>query len=520
MRSPNAFDETRTPFLLEALEPLGTEARETRPRDLRFPAADHECECGRHRETPFRDEALEAEDGYEMEEEDEVGPADAFERYQAADGEAARETERADEAEDMGGEWETVPLPTDEAPAPRDFAESFEADALLETEDETEEEAPDLAYDVQENEDEAPSLDETEAPELESQVPTQVVVSNGEFGKALAHFARDAGLPNTVPWLLRQSAAFNAIVKVLDAKYLHFERPGGLPSQWGDVWAVGLDGVFTKGPHVGRRMLSIRKVGEGTVFESVFSADNPDPMDVIRIETPSSRPSALDRAGEWLERIVHESIHAHRHVLGLRSSGSTPAERIQGSIEDEIETRKKEGQIVNDLRKRFPKFGRYEPTTGSTARGEVERDFFPGRLRLTYLEHFVLIERLKEAREKLEATFVQNKRSRNAAEEIAAYDAFVDRIPLEKNPLESYMVADPVFTRPDRDKSARFAVDYPRLRLIRRIIGARWRSVQDLALNVPGNPKLQQTRRDHIEKMRQEHARLFFADLAGYTKLP
>jgi hypothetical protein len=509
MRSPNAFDETKSPFLLEALETLGTEAQEAGPQDERLAAADHECECGGRCHETASEEAFEGEDAFEMEEEDEAGSPDAFERYQASDGEAAWETETTDQSEDSGSEWETVAMATDEAP-PQDFAEAYEADAMLAAEDE----APDLAYDVQENEDEAPFLDETEAPEFEGQVPAQaqVVVSNGEFGNALALFARNAGLPNAVPWLLTQSAAFNAIVQTLDGKYVHLDGPT-VPVSWGIDWAPDADGVLTKGPHAGQRMVLVRVSVGGTFFTPWASPDFTHSADTIVIETPSLGAAPLDQRGLWLERIVHESIHAHRHVTGLRRSGATPAQRISAAIDDEIATRQQEGAIVNDLRTRFPNFGRYQPTTGSLVPAEVERDFFSGALRLSYLEHFVLGERLDAARRKLEAAFVPNKRSRTATDEISAYNAFVDRIPLEKRPLASYLVPDPIFTRPDRDQPARFLLDYPRIRLIRRVIDARWRSV-------PGIDRRNAHRDPDVEKMRQEHARLFFAGLASYTRLP
>ena len=514
MRSPNAFDETRSPFLLEALEALGTEARETGPQDERSPAADGECECGNCRETAASDEAFEGEDAFETEEEDEAGFPDAFERYQAAEGEGAWESELTDEAEDMGGsEWE-APLAADESEpeVPHEFAEANETDALLETE----EEAPDLAYDVpeQEQEDETPFLQTLEAPSVEAQVPAQnqVVVSNGEFGNALALFARNAGLPNAVPWLLKQSAAFNGIVKALDGKYVHLDG-STVPVSWGSDWSPDADGVLTKGPQVGRRMVLVRISVQGTSFAPWASPDASHSADTILIETPSSRLSEFDRRGLWLERIVHESIHAHRHVLGLRRSGSNPAARIRAAIDDEIATRTEEGAIVNDLRTRFPNFGRYQPTTGSVVPAEVERDFFSSALRLSYLEHFVLGERMQEALRRLRAVFRPNKRSLNVEAEISAYNTFVDRIPLEKRPLATYLVADPIFTRPDRDQPARFLHDYPRLRLIRRVIDARWGTVKDLdRRNVHRDPD--------VEKMRQEHAKLFFAGLAAYTTLP
>jgi hypothetical protein len=340
----------------------------------------------------------------------------------------------------------------------------------------------------------------------------EVVVSTGEFGDALAWFARAAAVPDAVFSLLRQSPTFQSILKTLDAKYIHLTGKS-VPSNWGTKWAPDAEGVFTKGPHTGRRMIEIRPSVEGSFFRPFSSPDALFAADVIHLEAPAGRPTALDEKGAWLERIAHESIHAWRHVLGKRRAGKSTSERIRSGIDDEIATRKWEGKIVGELRKKFSWFAAYQPTTASFDQWAVERDFFPGKLRLTYLEHFVLSERLNDARKKLLAAFVPSIRARTAEEEIEAFNKFVDRIPLEKRPLASYLNANPAFIRPDRNTLAIFQPDYPKVRLIRRIIDARWRSVKNL-----DRPDL---RFDvGLEKMRQDHALAFFDGLASYTHVP
>lgn len=329
----------------------------------------------------------------------------------------------------------------------------------------------------------------------------EVVVSMGEFGDALAWFAKAAAVPDAVFWLLKQSPTFQSIVNTLDAKYFHLSRKSGLPNDWANKWLPDAEGVFTKGPHIGRRMIEVRPSVEGSFFRPVSSPDALLAADVLHLEAPTGRRTDLDEKGAWLERIAHESIHACRHVLGKRRAGKTAAERIRSGIDDEITTRKLEGKIVGELRKKFPKFAAYQPTTGSFDPWAVERDFFPGKLRLTYLEHFVLNERLFTARTK------------HLDVEIEAFDKFVDRIPLGKRPLSSYLKPSPAFIHPDTGKLGIFQNDYPKVRLMRRIIDARWRSVKNL------------DRRDlyldaDLEKMRQEHAKAFFDGLASYTQIP
>lgn len=51
MRSPDAFDETTSPFLLEVLETLGTEAQEASREDERAPGTEGGSTVCRNRRT-------------------------------------------------------------------------------------------------------------------------------------------------------------------------------------------------------------------------------------------------------------------------------------------------------------------------------------------------------------------------------------------------------------------------------------------------------------------------------------
>jgi hypothetical protein len=341
-------------------------------------------------------------------------------------------------------------------------------------------------------------------PEREYDLP----VTTGEFGNALARFAKIGHIPNAVTWFLQRSPTYALIIKALDSKYLHLNR-GGVPTFWETDWAANDEGVFTKGPHVNRRMISIELSFNGSFFQPYRSPGNPLSADVISLQKPPSQspdpttPTNFNEWGQWIEIIAHESVHAWRHVLGKRRAGNTVADRVRSGIEDEIATRKWEGKIVNELRNQFANLRPYRPTTGSIQPWAVERDIFPGKLIRNYLEHFALGERLYEARNQLSDVEVQK------------YDDFVKRIDLGKRPIASYLTAKPKFVNPrskDKDVVSSFEQAYPNLLLALRVIDARWRSVKDL------------DRRDlyrdrELEKMRQEHAKAFFDGIA-YTKVP
>jgi hypothetical protein len=344
------------------------------------------------------------------------------------------------------------------------------------------------------------------APEREYDFP----VTWGEFGKALVRFAGIGHVPNAVSWFLQHSPTYLLIIQALDAKYLHFNSGQGLPTSWSTDWEPDADGVFTKGPHINRRMLSIELSSFGSFFQPFSNPENFLPFDVIFLQKPPSQspdptiPVTVKEWGEWIEMIAHESVHAWRHILGKRRAGKTAADRIRAGIDDEIATRKWEGKIVNELRNQFGNFRPYQPQTGSILPWAVERDIFPGQLRRSYLEHFVLSERLHEARRQL------------SDDDVKKYDNFVKQIDLSKRPLNSYLAASPQFVHPRGKKGevSRFQQDYPNLLLALRVIDLRWQSVKSLV------QEGDLYRDAELEKMRQEHAKAFFAGLATYTQVP
>ncbi|RZU76727.1 D-alanyl-D-alanine carboxypeptidase-like protein [Micromonospora kangleipakensis] len=327
-----------------------------------------------------------------------------------------------------------------------------------------------------------------------------IAVSTGEFGKALKAYARLTGVPDSVIRLLKQSTTYKSIVKVLDEKYI-----AGVVGSEVNKFQNG-DGVFTAGTHQGRRRVYVLESLHGSQFSPFGSPDNYLAGDIIFIERPDgtgdpTQQVSLQAKGQWLESIAHESIHAARLVQGRRRAGATPTARITAGIDDEIATRKMERQIVDELRGKFKEFAKFQPTTGSFERSSVERDFFPGEQRRTYLEHFVLAELLNSGRQQLSQS------------QIAAYQELVPKISLGAPPFKGFLTAMPQFTDPRRGRTALFRLMYPNILLALRVVDARWRSVSNLD---PQDDADDAT----LENVRLEHAKAFFAGLASYTRRP
>ena len=236
--------------------------------------------------------------------------------------------------------------------------------------------------------------------------------------------------------------------------------------------------------------------------------DNGLAGDIIWLDRPSdtgdptsAKNVTLATKGIWVERIAHESVHAARRMLGKRRPGNTAAERIHAAVDDEIETRKTERKIVDELRRRSRTFAMYQPTTGSFEGWAVERDFFPGEQRRTYLENFVLGELRASARTEL------------TDEQAKQYEGIVNKISVETPPYTSFLTLTPQFVHPRRGRMPIFSLRYPNILLALRVIDARWQSIKDLNQR----DVLHDT---SVENMRQEHAKAFFDNLVNYTKRP
>jgi hypothetical protein len=329
-----------------------------------------------------------------------------------------------------------------------------------------------------------------------------IVVSTGGYGTALRRFAKDWTVHDDVLSLLKQSPTYMSIVATLDAKYLDGKATTSFTLPLSD------DGVFTKGPNIGRRLIFFELSSNGSFFMPHGAPDNNLNGDIIWLRKPrgTGDPTARENVtlatkGSLVQSIAHESVHAARRVLDKRRPGKTAAERIRASVDDEIETRKTERKIVDEIRKNSPTFAKYQPATGSFERWAVERDFFPGEQKRTYLEHFVLSDLHSSARTEL------------TSEQAGQYEKIVKKISIGSPPYTSFLTLTPQFAHPRKGRMPIFRLRYPNILLALRVIDARWRSVKD----IEQRDVLQDTT---LENMRQEHAKAFFNNLATYTKRP
>lgn len=329
-------------------------------------------------------------------------------------------------------------------------------------------------------------------------------VTNGEFGTALKWYMNTFCVPDEVAKLLKGSPKFLKIAIKLDAKYIaetgrDVELSETPPNDWPDVWGVTTDGVLTKGKYrganvKGRRVLAISISFDGSSFEPAGSLEHLFSNDTIWLQPPPNaagvgRKAGTAEIGGWIERIAHESIHAHHRVLRTGSSATKLAERVLQSIAEEITTRKQEAGIVSEiaattLGKKLLKT--FTPTTGAFDAASVQRDFFPSKLRRTYLEHFLLSALIGEA----------ISRERLTAEAIAKKNEEADRLPLKGW----------------RDR--KFSSDYSKIRFWLRVIDFRWQQARKL--HTPGSPEFERLK----EQVLQEHANAFFGGVISYANRP
>ena len=131
----------------------------------------------------------------------------------------------------------------------------------------------------------------------------------------------------------------------------------------------------------------------------------------------------------------------------MTATGAPPATiplRVAAAIAEEAKTRALEATIL--ARSRPPRMAPFSSAAakgiaGPTFTSDVQRDFFPGKDRLTYLEHFVLSERMLDA----------IKREKLKPKDIQRIDKEVDAIDLTLRPLDKNLTDPfPTLPRPGR----------------------------------------------------------------------
>jgi len=367
-------------------------------------------------------------------------------------------------------------------------------------------------------------------------------VSKGEFGAALLHFTDSRCVHTSVPQLLTRSSTFMARVRTLDKQYLALEGPalcklGSSGSSWWDEWAPNAQGVLSKGPFAGRRVLTVFYSATGPLFMPAGSIDNEYGYDIMVVRLPDGiGPDGKPHSGgsassplviaQWISAIAHETTHAYNLVTSKSPAPATIPLRVRAAIKEEGDTRRTEARILAEIYR--TSVGKRLRTVAVGMEGPadawlVQRDFFPGDLRRTYLEHFVLNERMVDA----------IRRERLSASDVARINVEVDAIELHHRPLDKNLTDPlPIFydPGPTREKGAagssgtrtisRTALfrtvdsDYGKFRFWLRVIDARWKKLLNGLASPPASTDAAR------EKMAQEHARAFFGGLMAYEAIP
>lgn len=316
----------------------------------------------------------------------------------------------------------------------------------------------------------------------EVEIEGQIVISKGQFGESLIGIAS----PPKVVKLLRLSITFMRMVYRLDKVYVNYAAYS----------ITNNDGIVIK-PKIyrGRRLLSVNSspVGSGSSFEPANSVDNAGTIDLIWIKEPPTSPR-LSYIGELVRRIAHETTHAYNlRVLGKpKVKTLSKCNKILAFIDEEVATRKKVARILREIkRKRGGRILRsYKPAVGLT-RAEVARDFFPAKLRRTYLEQAVISTLMSEAIRK---------------EKLGGWDI----VRLNKK-VDSFPLPLGVYSPSKNMKTILASSKYAKYRYNLRVINLYWEIF--LSRNKPGSSDFKRRK----ERVLQNIARQFFEGVISYT---
>jgi hypothetical protein len=219
---------------------------------------------------------------------------------------------------------------------------------------------------------------------------------------------------------------------------------------------------------------------------------------------------------QWISAIAHETVHAHTFVTATGAPPATIALRVAAAITEEAATRALETKILSEIAATAS--GAFlraavKGVAGSTTTSRVQRDFFPGQDRLTYLEHFVLTERMLDAirRQKLKPA------------DIVRIDKEIDAIDLTLRPLDKNLTDPfPIYYDPGvpAGKAAgggisskalfkTITTDYGKFRFWRRVMAARWQALETRLGSMPAPTDL--GREKSHRSMRKRFSAGYFA---------
>ncbi len=358
-------------------------------------------------------------------------------------------------------------------------------------------------------------------------------VTDGHYGIELEGFMKNRSdvkpIQNRLVSLLKKSKTFIRIACKLDTRYLSNSESKAAVFLKADFNPDG-DGILREIPKdmkgesrktvIGRRFINILKSSfNGSLFmpasvlinsdlcHVVTGAGTSDPLecltDVIFIQVPNE--ANAKGISQLLENIVHESIHAFNRVMDDKKTApsKTPsrADKILNAIQEEGNTRKMVKKILGEIsattrNNRMLQELRNRSEQIVTSLPKVERDFFPGKLKMTYLEHFVFSELAKQ---QIDKAGLKPKRIQEINKEVARLEFLV--------PLNQFLVEKfpSTLTQNPKTKLRPVFVDpYFELRLISLVIHKRWKRFERLKQS-----GLLLTSRDK-ECILQQHQRSFF----------
>jgi hypothetical protein len=321
-------------------------------------------------------------------------------------------------------------------------------------------------------------------------------VSGGQFGEELNQFSKQESLPDGVLTRLAKSPTFMNMVRFLDTQYIAFDGKL-IPDSFRVKWDLQPDGVLGKGPFEGKRVIDIFSTSAESNSAGAGSVGNDWGNDVIRLKKPDSKGDQL--IGDWIALIAHETTHTFNRLKGNSKPSASAADRIRAAIQDEIDTRINESKVTDEATKK-PALPGFFKNVDSTQTHEVQRDFIQANMRKTYLENFVLGERISKAayKEGLSA----DERSRRDAKINALPLAQFGSISMQYPALITYYVKETKMYRV-------FDSDYEELRFIERIIDSRWREYEKSGGDL-----------DVKERLLQAHALAFFDGIIAYDPRP
>ncbi|MGB9180969.1 MAG: DUF4157 domain-containing protein [Pyrinomonadaceae bacterium] len=331
-------------------------------------------------------------------------------------------------------------------------------------------------------------------------------VTTGEFGVELEDFTKKHNVPDDVVKLLKSSAKFMNIAQTLDQHYIALDG-SKIITHWANDWEPNKDGVLGKGPFKGRRVLAIWHENIGSSFQPAGSPENEYGYDIIHITTPDVYHGPATEKGGWFEDIAHEATHAMHRVTGSGPAPADVAASIRASVAEEKSTRTTEHAILAEAQKgaASSKLKGYTPKGDSTETSAIERDFFPSKLRRTYLEQFATSKLIEQYASQEGLTQDEMKKRNKEVDDLPLGDASVDRYLTDPFPLY-YDKATGIFRIVE--------AGYRRIRFWQRVMDKRWEKFQKS--NSPGDADYETEK----EKVIQAHATAFFEGIITYTPRP